>query len=123
MRHIDKAALWYFSKEALPYWSVLFIDCLLLLVADYFGAAVASGPSFVLRNIRNFFGTFMFYMIFYIIGFRIFHTYAGVFRFSSFVDLKRVGFAMLSGFVLSRVFQCVFNLSWLMHIRILAQIL
>lgn len=37
------------------------------------------------------------------IGFRVFHTYAGVIRYSSFVDLKRVAYAMGLGFVIVTV--------------------
>jgi FlaA1/EpsC-like NDP-sugar epimerase len=33
-------------------------------------------------------------MIFNLIGFKIFHTYSGIIRYSSFVDLQRVAYAM-----------------------------
>ena len=40
----------------------------------------------------------------YLVGFRLFHTYSGIIRYSSFVDLQKVGFAVLFGFDLrSRV--------------------
>ena len=29
----------------------------------------------------------------YLVGFRLFHTYSGIIRYSSFVDLQKVGFA------------------------------
>ena len=41
------------------------------------------------------------YAIFYAVGFKMFHTYDGILRYSSFVDLQRVGFASLIGCVLS----------------------
>lgn len=41
------------------------------------------------------------YGIFYAVGFKMFHTYDGILRYSSFVDLQRVGFASLIGCVLS----------------------
>lgn len=50
-------------------------------------------------------GTFAFYLVFYLIGFRIFHTYSGIIRYSSFIDLQRVAFAMLVGLGLSTIFQ------------------
>lgn len=123
MKHLDKAAKWYFSKEALPYWSILFIDCLLLLMAGYVSVAITSGPMFLLRHFVSATWTFLFYMIFYIIGFRMFHTYSGVLRFSSFIDLKRVGFAMIIGLVCSILFQSIINPSWLLHVRVAALIL
>lgn len=123
MKHLEKAALWYFSKEALPYWSILIIDCLLLLLSDFFGAAITMGPLFLLQHFWQFTSTFLFYMIFYVIAFRIFHTYAGVFRFSSFVDLKKVGFAMLTGLACSLAFQFIVNPSWLITLRLVAMVL
>ena len=42
-------------------------------------------------------------MLFHAIGFKIFHTYDGILRYSSFVDLQRVGYAVLTGAVLSYV--------------------
>lgn len=41
------------------------------------------------------------YAIFYAVGFKMFHTYDGILRYSSFVDLQRVGFASFIGCVFS----------------------
>ena len=38
--------------------------------------------------------TLLLYMVFNVLGFRVFHTYSGVIRYSSFIDLQRVGYAM-----------------------------
>lgn len=46
-------------------------------------------------------------MLFNIIGFRLFHTYAGVLRYSSFVDLQRVGFSMIVSCFLAEVMHYV----------------
>ena len=43
------------------------------------------------------------FVLFHAIGFKIFHTYDGILRYSSFVDLQRVGYAVLTGAVLSYV--------------------
>ena len=42
-------------------------------------------------------------MIFNLVGFRVFHTYAGVVRYSSFVDLRRIGYAMALSCVIAEV--------------------
>ena len=42
-------------------------------------------------------------MVFNLIGFRIFHTYAGVVRYSSFVDLRRIAYAMAVSCVIAVV--------------------
>jgi hypothetical protein len=43
------------------------------------------------------------YLIFYMIGFRFMRTYSGIFRYSSFVDLQRVGYAMGFGMLVAYV--------------------
>lgn len=42
-------------------------------------------------------------MVFNLIGFRVFHTYSGVVRYSSFVDLRRVAYAMLLSCVIAEI--------------------
>ena len=42
-------------------------------------------------------------MIFNLIGFRVFKTYSGIIRYSSFVDLQRVVFAMLLSLVIAEI--------------------
>lgn len=41
------------------------------------------------------------YLVCYIIGFRIFHTYSGIIRYSSFVDLQRMASGVMVGMVLA----------------------
>ena len=41
------------------------------------------------------------YAVFFAVGFKMFHTYDGILRYSSFVDLQRVAYASLVGCVLS----------------------
>jgi len=41
------------------------------------------------------------YLVFYNIGFRLFRTYSGILRYSSFVDLQRVAYAIFFGVIIS----------------------
>lgn len=115
---ITKISHWYFSQKALPYWCILILDCLIILCADLLVYALNNGVLDTLQNFGLVTGTFCFYLLFYLIGFRLFHTYSGVIRYSSFVDLQRVGFAMIVGLALSAA--CKYFLGsddWLMPIR------
>ena len=54
----------------------------------------------------------------YLVGFRLFHTYSGIIRYSSFVDLQKVGFAVLFGLICVVVFQTLTEFSpYLVYIR------
>jgi len=81
---------WYFSKKALPYWGLLFLDCLIVLFSGYV-------VYFLHLDGWSFLGEFwpmtvrlLFLLPFFIIFFRVFHTYSGIVRFSSFIDLQHV---------------------------------
>ena len=94
---------WYFTKKALPYWAVLLLDCLICYVSGLFVFWLLSDASFVLAHIIGISETIGAYMVFNLIGFRIFHTYAGVVRYSSFVDLRRIAYAMAVSCVIAVV--------------------
>lgn len=97
---ISKISNWYFSKGALPYWCIFILDCLIVLGADLLVYALNNGILHTVQYFGPLVGTFGFYLLPYLIGFRLFHTYSGIIRYSSFIDLQQVGFAMLSGFLL-----------------------
>ena len=85
---------WYFAKRSLPYWSIVFIDVLLCFIATIFVLWLFSSASWILGNLPVVLHTTGLLLLIDIIMFKVFHTYAGVIRFSSFVDLKRIGLAM-----------------------------
>ena len=95
MKIVDKLFNWYLSINALPYWVVLGIDILICYLSGifvfwlYYHGAVALGNIVLLSK------TIFMYMIFNLIGFKLFRTYSGIIRYSSFVDLQRVALAML----------------------------
>ena len=86
---------WYFSKRALPYWCILALDFLLLMLAG-----ILTYWIFIYRRKIGFdqsmlLQTLFMYALPSIVGARMFHTYAGIIRYSSFVDLTRVAYANL----------------------------
>lgn len=91
----NKLLNWYFTKNALPYWAVLLLDCLICYLSGLFVFWFLTSTHGVLTHIVPVSETIFVYMIFNLIGFRVFHTYSGVVRYSSFVDLRRVGYAMI----------------------------
>ena len=111
MKIIDKIFQWYFTKNALPYWVVLAIDIFICYLSGilvfwfYYHGAVDFSNLFILTR------TIFVYMVFALVGFRVFKTYSGIIRYSSFVDLQRVGLAMLLSLVIAEVMHYVMY-SW-----------
>ena len=115
---ISNISNWYFSKRALPFWAILILDCLIVLGADFIVYALNNGFLHTFQYFGILLGAFCFYLIFYIVGCRLFHTYSGIIRYSSFVDLQRIGFAMLTGLALIMVVKYVLRSDhWLIEIR------
>lgn len=117
---IQSAATRYFSRQSLPYWSILLLDSCFILASMLLVYGLNHGFFFTLSNFTAVARTCLFYLIPYIVGFRIFRTYSGIIRFSSFVDLRRIAFAVLFGSAIDVFCQRVleFNsLEWLMPMR------
>lgn len=94
---IYKLSHWYFSKDALPYWCVFIFDCLVVICSGLVSYTLDHGATYTANNILPLLGTLCFYLIFYIIGFRVMHTYYGVMRYTSFSDMYRIVVANLIG--------------------------
>lgn len=110
MKAIDKAVSWYFSRQALPYWIILTIDCLEILLSGIIVYTITHGIDVAISVFPALLGTMLVYLIPYIISFRIFRPYIGVMRFASFADLRRLGSAVLTGFILIALIRAIFNL-------------
>lgn len=94
MSVLNKLSKWYFKKSSLPYWCILLMDILICYISGLFVFWLYYRGAVTLGNIAILSKTIVTYMIFNLIGFKIFHTYSGIIRYSSFVDLQRVAYAM-----------------------------
>ncbi len=101
MNIIQNLARWYFSKKAMPYWIVVLMDSCIVLFSGWLVVALTEGTVASILHWRTLLGTMMAYLACYWIGFKLMHTYAGVLRYSTFVDLQRVAFANLIGLAVS----------------------
>ncbi len=107
MKTLKKITSWYFTREALPYWTILLIDCMFVVASGFMAYTVNHGVERVSEAFMPLVLTLGVFLICFLIGFRIFHTYAGVIRFSSFSDLTRATLAVVVAIAL------VFILQWL----------
>ena len=103
MNMLQNVARWYFSKRALPFWVILLLDCLMVVAAAILVAVLVEGPMDVLNHWKVMLISTGAYLWCYFTGFRTLHTYSGIIRYSTFVDLQRVAFANIIGLLLSFV--------------------
>ncbi len=95
---------WYLSRGALPYWCVIIADLAIAYLSGilvfwfYYRGAVTLGNLLPLSK------TIGVYLIFFLMGFRVFHTYTGIIRYSSVEDLRRISYAQAFSCCIAELF-------------------
>ncbi len=96
---LQRISNWYFTKKALPHLCILLIDCAIVAFSGYVGYYIDKGGDIFADSFWQITFGLMVGLVPFIVAFRLLHTYSGIVRFSSFVDLQRVMIATLSGSV------------------------
>lgn len=96
---LQRISNWYFTKKALPYLCILLIDCAIVAFSGYVGYYIDKGGDIFVDSFWQITFGLMVGLVPFIVAFRLLHTYSGIVRYSSFVDLQRVMMATLSGSV------------------------
>ena len=99
---------WYFSRKALPYWCILLLDCAIVMFSGLVAAYLILGGDNLVSYIRVVVLLLLSITGIFVLFFNLFHTYRGIIRYTSIVDLQRIAFATgcatLTTAVLSSVF-------------------
>ena len=91
----DKILNWYFTKNSLPYWCIFLIDCAIVMFSGVVTFWIFHDMQTLNENTFQVLNTVIIFALLSIPGFRLFHTYSGFMRYSSFVDLMRVVYGNL----------------------------
>lgn len=112
MNILQKISDWYFTQRALPYWCILVIDCIAVMFSGYFGYYMDLGGDKFAGNFWQITWGLLIGLVPFIAAFRLLHTYSGIVRYSSFVDLQRVANAVLIGSLSFCIIGLVAGLIW-----------
>ena len=113
----NKVINWYFSQKALPYWGILLLDILIVLVSCYIATIICVGGMTLVQQFVPISLGVILSSILFVISFRLFHTYTGIVRFSSFVDLQHVILATVTGSAMTAIVTFIMsyvNVTWIM---------
>ncbi|MBO4588665.1 MAG: polysaccharide biosynthesis protein [Bacteroidales bacterium] len=100
---VKKVSSWYFSKRVLPYWVILLGDAAFVFFSAIFVYWATHRTVMTIEHRVPLIHTALMFVFLYCISAKIFRTYSGVLRFSSFVDLLKLVYANLLTFVLAVV--------------------
>ncbi len=120
MNPFHKIINWYFKKTALPYWCIFLFDSATVFFSGVFTYWLFNKTNALIDNRFNVFNTLVIYTLLTWVGFRVFHTYSGIVRYSSFVDLTRVAWGNIVGLVLSLVVMYVLDIMSVKGVGILS---
>ena len=84
---VNKVTNWYFSHGAMPYWGILMIDSLNIVVAGMLAVYLVMGGDMFVHHFWNYLLSFVCCLPLMAVSMKVFHTYSGIVRYSSFVDL------------------------------------
>ena len=100
---------WYFNKKSLPYWCLFLIDSIIVLFSGLFTYWIFNRSMEMFTHRFDVLYTSLFYVVISWIGARVFRTYSGVVRYSSFVDLQRVAYANLLSAIIAIITSLTFE--------------
>lgn len=100
-KSINRLIKLYFSKNVLPFWCILLMDSVIVFMSSLFVYWVCNRTGHMFENRFAVLYTALLYTALGWIGAKIFKTYTGVVRYSSFVDLMKVAYANVITLVLA----------------------
>ena len=103
MNPIRKFCNWYFSRWTLPYWCILAMDCAAVFFSGLAIYYLKYGGLSLARHFWQLALGLGICLLAYVVAFFAFHTFRGVMRYSSFVDLSRIAYSNIA----AGVFVCL----------------
>jgi len=95
MRLFKNLINWYFSKRTLPYWCILLLDYIIILFSAILVYWLFYRGADLQQHFWPLLRTLLVFLALSTVFFKLFRTYSGIIRYSSFGDLERIGNAML----------------------------
>lgn len=101
MKVFSKLFNWYFRAKTLPYWCIVLLDLLLCLLGALIVVLLRYPLGRVVLYWPAIIHTLLAFSVPHLVGFKLFHTYSGVLRYSQFDDLIRMVYACLVSLILA----------------------
>lgn len=111
LRFVNNISKWYFSKKVLPIWCVLLMDTTIVFLSCLFAYWVSNRTGNMFENRFAVLYTASMISLLSWLGAKMFKTYSGVVRYSSFVDLMKVAYANVV--TLALALGCTYVAKWM----------
>lgn len=110
LKNIFRSTLnWYVTRDTLPYWCLSLADSCIVLLSGLFTYWMFNKTQSILDHHFSMLYSILMYTVVSWIGARMFHTYMGVVRYSSFADLLQVAYANGTSLIIALVMSLFFE--------------
>lgn len=96
MNPIRRFCNWYFSRGTLPYWCILALDCVAVFMSGLSVYYIKYGGLSLAQHFWQLALGLGICLLAYVVAFFAFHTFRGVMRYSSFVDLSHIAYSNIA---------------------------
>ncbi len=100
-----KILTWYVSRASVPFWLLALTDSLIVYLSGMAAYVLNHSLASTVANLYGVMLTLGVFMICFVIGFRLFHTYARVMQTTTVGDLARIAMALVTGCLLVMAMQ------------------
>ena len=101
MKLLKKLFSWYFSRKVLPYWAITLTDTFIVFACSIIAYWMIYGAEAAVLNQDALLLTSLFCALLSWVGMRLFKTYSGILRYTSFVDLQKITYSNLTNMALA----------------------
>lgn len=105
MKSFKNTIRWYFTRDALPFWGMIILDSIFVIVSGLLAFLLHHWHEPVSGIFWPLLRTLLIFLPCFWVSFKIFHTYVGVIKFSSFNDLVRIFQSVLVAMALVVILQ------------------
>ncbi len=109
MNPLNKVFHWFFSRRALPFWCLFIMDLAIVLISVLFTFWVFNRTGVMFEERTNVLYSALLFAALSAVGAKVFHTYSGIVRYSSFVDLMKVAYANGLSLILALIVTWIAN--------------
>lgn len=87
----------FFSGNVLPYWCVVILDCVTLVLCGQLGVYLTLGGMVVIDDFWNYIYVWIFFLPIYLLMMMVFRTYGGIITKSLLLNITMLGIALFMG--------------------------
>ncbi|MDE5773906.1 MAG: polysaccharide biosynthesis protein [Muribaculaceae bacterium] len=105
MKSLKNTIRWYFTRDALPFWGMIILDSIFVIVSGLLAFLLHHWHEPMSGVFWPLLRTLLIFLPCFWVSFKIFHTYVGVIKFSSFNDLVSIFQSVLVAMALVVILQ------------------